>query len=220
MSTVEVGAWASTPGSTLDSIQGSGDGAEAVTSIRTVKAADMVVMETEMVVTVASATTRAIKEPGVVDGLMAVAMVAGEVTVGGRTTAGLDTNRPWGRRRTPWVEAIFPSSRATWEGNLPSLTHRPSRGGATDGGPGHPGGAHSPSQPGHLAGDTADGDHGGVRAGEGARRAWCCSQDHGGSAYTCYWIDIDNGIRSSNDASDTRSTQGSYPTKRKPIHSE
>jgi hypothetical protein len=133
VSMVEVGAWASTPGSTLDSIQGSGDGAEAMTSIRAVEAADMVVMEVEMVVTVASATTasattRAIKEPGVVDSLMAVVMVVGEVTVGGRTTAGLATNRPWGRRRTPWVEAIFPSSRATWEGNLPTLTRRPSRG--------------------------------------------------------------------------------------------
>jgi hypothetical protein len=189
VSMVEVGAWASTPGSTLDSIQGSGDGAEAMTSIRAVEAADMVVMEVEMVVTVASATTasattRAIKEPGVVDSLMAVVMVVGEVIVGGRTTDGLATNRPWGRRRTPWVEAIFPSSRATWEGNLPSLTRRPSRGHRWRPWPSRRGTFPLPTWP--SRGDAAYGDHGRVRAGEGAGRAWCCSQDHGGSAYTCY----------------------------------
>lgn len=123
-STVEVGAGASTPGSGLVSIQGSGDGAVAATSIRAIEAADMVAMEAAMVVTVASAT---MASATVVDVLIAVDTVAGEVAVGGQTMV-VHTIIRRRRSQTPWVEAILPNCRATWEGNPTSQTRRPSRG--------------------------------------------------------------------------------------------
>jgi hypothetical protein len=113
-----------TPASTRDLIQGSGDVAEATASTRAVEAMGMPDMEVGMEATVdpattASATTLATKEPVVVAGPMAAAMVVGEDAVVGRTTEGRVTIKTRCRHRTPWQEAIPSSTRTTWEG-IPS----------------------------------------------------------------------------------------------------